>query len=127
MNETSVEQVSAERPDSVHAGGLVITEELIHQRFGMTLQMQFPNIEMNGAGIVDHGEELERIARICGFGNVLASLYFDSGNLHLGIFVREGSIPQSAIDASSSARQFPALEVEASIPPFPDVQRTMRY
>lgn len=96
----SIERMDMARPDSVHPGGLVITEEFIRERLGMVLAMIFPAFETDAAGIVEHGDELERIGKLCGYGNVIASLYFEEGKLQLGIFVREESIPGNIIDAS---------------------------
>lgn len=100
MSDTSIERMDVVRPDSVHSDGLVITPELIRQRLGMELVVLFPTFETDGAGIVSHGEELERLGKLCGYGNVIASLYFDNGELQLGIFAREGSLPNRPIDGA---------------------------
>ncbi len=106
-----IERTGVERPDSVHDLGLVITEDLIHQRLGMKLAMIFPDFESDGAGIVSHGEELERLGKLCGYSNVIASLYFDEGTLMLGIFVREGSIPARVIDAAADDAPHPTPQL----------------
>jgi len=111
MSDASVDRLRTETADSVHANGLVITEELIQRRLGMKLTIIFPTFETDAAGIVSHGEELERLGKLCGYGNVIASLYFDNGELNLGIFVREGSIPQDAIDASCPPQARPIIEL----------------
>lgn len=102
MSDASVERVNVEMPDSVHTQGLVITEELIERRLGMELVVIFPDFETHAAGIVSHGEELERIGKLCGYDNVIASLYFDAGELLLGIFARKGSIPNRPIDTAGT-------------------------
>ena len=102
MRESSIEKIDVAKPSSVHSDGLVITPELIRQRLGMELVVLFPTFETDGAGIVSHGEELERIGKLCGYGNVIASLYFDDGELQLGIFAREGSWPKNPIEATST-------------------------
>lgn len=111
MSDAPIERVAVEAPDSVHPGGLIITQDLIKRRLGMELAVVFPHFETDGAGIVCHGEELERIGQMCGYDNVIASLYFDAGKLSLGIFVREGSIPRDAIDASGSETPIPVAEL----------------
>lgn len=110
MSDISVEQVGL-GADSVHPSGLVITEEFIRQRLGMKLAIIFPTFETDAAGIVSHGEELERLGKMCGYGNVIASLYFNDGELNLGIFVREDSIPHDVLDASSTATAVPLIEI----------------
>jgi len=104
MDEVSVERADIESPHSVHPGGLVITEEFIRQRFGMEIVVIFPTFETDASGIISHGEELERIGKLCGYDNVIASLYFEEGELLLGIFAKEGSIPRP-IETSSSELQ----------------------
>ena len=112
MSDAFIERAGLETPDSVHPDGLVITEELIRQRLGMELVVIFPEFESNAAGIVCHGEELERIGKLCGYDNVIASLYFDAGKLLLGIFAREVSIPRQTIDVSSSEPETVIAELE---------------
>ncbi len=112
MSDASVERVATETPASVHPEGLVITEELIRRRLGMELVVIFPTFETDAAGIVSHGEELEHIGKLCGYDNVIASLYFDEGKLLLGIFAREGSIPRDMINASSTEQESGVSEID---------------
>ena len=102
MDEHEPHKPSAIRSDTLVVVVTRYNQSVMEQDQFMELVVLFPTFETDGAGIVSHGEELERIGKLCGYGNVIASLYFDDGELQLGIFAREGSWPKNPIEATST-------------------------
>lgn len=72
-----------------------LTEEVIREQSGFKIVVEFPRWQTDGAALASYHDEHERLAREYGWENVIGSTFqkVDTGELSLGLFMRESSLP----------------------------------
>ena len=72
----------------------IITPTFIEERLGSRLSVWFPQFETSPSAMIEFHEELDRLEKTFGSENVFGSLFFESDDLKLGIFVKTEVIPK---------------------------------
>lgn len=66
-----------------------LTADYIEQRLGYRVVVTFPPFETNKGAIVEYHEQLDHLEAQFGAENIFGSLFFEDGQLTLGVFVNK--------------------------------------